>query len=833
MKNKKSRVAALIKEKINCFDLMQEFNLDATKQADGESYRTYSWTHEGSNPTSMQIWGDSWYCHSSKMSGDVISMYAWLKFKGDNAQAFKSLMHRLNIGTSDEQKEEYEKYVADMERLKKNVEQFHKNLEPKHRQYFYNRHISDKFIDAYKCGYDPYADRIIIPVWKSGNPIYYCARAFDDSKISKDYPKYKKPSLSFSSYRENEMYGEETLKRGNDTLWIAEGVFDFASLWEFGETVLCNATGMSNKHMLEVVRIAQDYKCVYVCFDNDKSGEDFAHKMAELLFKYGIPFKFVIIPNEYNGKKIKDISDAYCAGLFPDQLKQKHSYDGVKTLLKSHDTYDDLYEYIYPMAPYLKRKAKQSVKEFIEENYTGEDKKDLLKMLKRGKTQQEYAHEFIKAYQYDLWYYKDLGMFYQFNGKYWEPIDEIILRQSFQKMSDLRATEERAVFEKIRIQSADRVGAKPNTKPCLNVNNGTIYFDTSNVAECWKFKKSHSKEDYCTYCLGFDYDPNAKNPDYDEFLHKIFVNHPSGEENMIMRYHEYLGSIFIEKNVESKAIMWVGDGSNGKTKLNEIVEHMLDESLWCSIPLYSMSKEFRLQELIGKRVNFIHDPKSDTYESESTFKAIIDNNSISTNVKNHQPVTFIPIASVFIDANDMFHPQDKSDGWLRRFFGTTHYLYNTFTTNENDVNNVNVFMADKNIMDKICTPTGLSYVLNRALEGYTRIVMNGMKYSTIPTDRNADNDLKGAGNHLYVFACEFDFYFAIDRNSPAYEHDEITSTQLYELYSRWYPDKGYNMRFMLSKETFFKRIEKEFARAGRNIKKVRKSKSMVYLNLEK
>ncbi len=34
----------------------------------------------------------------------------------------------------------------------------------------------------------------------------------------------KKPTIGFSSYRENELYGYDTLDRGNDDLWIAEGI---------------------------------------------------------------------------------------------------------------------------------------------------------------------------------------------------------------------------------------------------------------------------------------------------------------------------------------------------------------------------------------------------------------------------------------------------------------------------------------------------------------------------------------------------------------------------------------------------------------------------------
>lgn len=828
---KQSRTSELIKSKINCFDLIDEFNLEVTKCSDGESYRTYSFTHDGHNHTSMQIWKDSWFCHSSKISGDVISMYAWLKFNGDNSLAFKDLMHKLGIGTDDEQSEEFKMYLDDVNRLRANVKQFHANLKPEHRQYFYNRHISDDFIDSHKCGYDPSTDRIIIPVFKNGSPIYYCARAFDNSKISKTYPKYKKPSIGFSSYVENELYGLDTLKRDNNVLWIAEGVFDYASLWQDGKTVLCNATGLSNKHIDYVVKIAQSYKRVYICFDNDSQGKKFAQRMYKALFEHNIPFMLVTIPDEYNGKKIKDISDAYCNALLPDELAERYATDGVQKYLKQYEDYDDLYDYLYPLAPYIGRKIKRSVNQFINQHFDKEDIKDLEHMLKRGKTQNEYARDFIKIYDHELWYDPVQG-FYEFNGKYWQPVDEIMLRQCFEENFDIRNNDEKSIFDKVKVQSAKKGMPVANQKECFNVNNGTLYFDKENIEKPWKFVENHDKNDYCTYCQPYDFNPNANDDEFNEFVHKVFYNHPQGEMNMRMRYDEYLGSVFFKDNVESKAIMWVGQGSNGKTKLNEILEKMLSESLWSSIPVHALGKEFRLQELIGKYVNFFHDPKPDTYENESIMKAIIDNNSLSTNVKNKAPRTFKSQASIFIDANDMFHPKDKSNGWLRRFEDTTHYLYNRFSTDEMEIDNETCFKADKYIIKKLCTNDGCSAILNHMLSGYERIVKNDYRYTPIPIDDQADRDLKSAGNHLYLFASEFDFDFANERGGQAFKHDEIEAQRFYEVYDEWFNEKGYLSKYEMSKDGFFKRILLELQRTGKAVEKRKTKKCNIYVNMK-
>ena len=661
---KRAKSSELIKSKINCFDLLNEFNIETQRCSGDDSYRCKSFTHEGTNPTSCQVWQDSWYCHSSKKGGDVISMYAYLKYNGDNSKAFSDLLYRLNIGDDDYRKEEIDNYKTDMERLRLNVEQYHKNLKPEHRQYFHNRQIFDDFIDEYKCGYDPYSDRIIIPVWKDGQPIYWCARAFDSSKISKDYPKYKKPTIGFSSYRENELYGYDTLDRGNDDLWIAEGVFDFASLWEEGESVLCNATGMSNKHIQTVMQVAKDFKRLILCFDNDSSGTQFTHRMFKSCFEHNIQFTIVTIPTEYRKKPIKDISDAYCVGLKPSELLEKHSRDGMKEYLSQFDDYDSFYAYINPLAPYLNRKTKNHVIDYINEciSFNSRDRKDLIKMLDRSKTQNEIAADFIREYEYDLWHDVANGM-YRFNGTHWQSVNEFIIRKSFERMYDVRNNEEKSIIDKVKVQTTDENEPMPNQKECFNVANGTIYFDKNNPEEPYKFECNHNIKDYCDYCQEYDYNPKADDSKIKLFLHQIFANHPSGEENMVNRFKEYLGSLFNPTNIEGKAVMWIGDGSNGKSKLNEIIEKMLGDSLCCAIPVDALSREFRLQSLIGKWVNFFHDPKPDTSENENIMKNLCTNDKITTNVKNKEPVSFHPRASIFIDANECFHPKDKTDGW--------------------------------------------------------------------------------------------------------------------------------------------------------------------------
>ena len=99
---------------------------------------------------------------------------------------------------------------------------------------------------------------------------------------------------------------------------------------------------------------------------------------------------------------------------------------------------------------------------------------------------------------------------------------------------------------------------------------------------------------------------------------------------------------------------------------------------------------------------------------------------------------------------------------------------------------------------------------------------NGNKYTPIPRDVNMDMELLGAGNHLFVFAAQFDFK----------DEKELTPDEIYLDYRRWYLDQGYLEKFILTKDRFFKRIEQEFRRADKPVEKVHRNYGNVFVNIK-
>ena len=81
----------------------------------------------------------------------------------------------------------------------------------------------------------------------------------------------------------------------------------------------------------------------------------------------------------------------------------------------------------------------------------------------------------------------------------------------------------------------------------------------------------HRKEDRITMSCGHGYDPDAKCPNWDKFVDRIFLNHP--EKTDLIRYLQCaLGTSLTGDTSDQKIYMPVGTGGNGKSVLMETMK---------------------------------------------------------------------------------------------------------------------------------------------------------------------------------------------------------------------------------------------------------------------
>lgn len=98
----------------------------------------------------------------------------------------------------------------------------------------------------------------------------------------------------------------------------------------------------------------------------------------------------------------------------------------------------------------------------------------------------------------------------------------------------------------------------------LTVNNGTIDLRTGKLRE-------HRREDYITHKVPFDYDPEAKCPEWLGLLELVL----GGDKELIDYMHRVTGYCLTGDTSEKAFFVFWGSGNNGKTTLTETIAKML------------------------------------------------------------------------------------------------------------------------------------------------------------------------------------------------------------------------------------------------------------------
>lgn len=246
-----------------------------------------------------------------------------------------------------------------------------------------------------------------------------------------------------------------------------------------------------------------------------------------------------------------------------------------------------------------------------------------------------------------------------------------------------------------------------NTDPnILNLENG--YLDlTKNPRKL----QPHTPNLLTTYKLPVKYNPKAKCPKIDKFLASL-VNY----EDIFNLYEIPAYCLLLDHRLIQKAVVIVGDESNGKTAYLDLIKAFLGEKNTCSIPLQFIGSRFYTSELFGKIANIYDDLPDYEVKETSAFKISTSGMTLLKGEHKHQdPFYFLNHAKHIFSANRLPKlAKGKTGAYARRW----HLIRfpNYFAKG--------VEGYDPHIIDKITTPEELSGFLNKALESLKRLEKN-------------------------------------------------------------------------------------------------------------
>lgn len=214
------------------------------------------------------------------------------------------------------------------------------------------------------------------------------------------------------------------------------------------------------------------------------------------------------------------------------------------------------------------------------------------------------------------------------------------------------------------------------------------------------------------------YNENSKIENIKKFLNDVL------KEGDIKTLQELFGFLLHREYKYEKAFMFNGFGSNGKTKLVELIKLFLGIDNCTSISLQRMEAQnnFDLCELHTKLANICSDLSYSSLKETGNFKSLTGRDLISAPRKFKTNIKFVNYAKMVFCANELPKPVDLSNGFFRRWI-LIDFPYTFFPKEEYEKNKdkPNSKLADPNILEKIYSKEEMSGLFNWALEGLERL----------------------------------------------------------------------------------------------------------------
>lgn len=761
----------LIKQRISCIDFCQSKGLPISKAGD----RCISPIRSGArNKTSFICYGEWWYDFSAGQGGDVIDLCALVEYGGDRGKAIHTLAKRVGI----EDDGSMDGWVEYTQNLNAKIAKWHYQLSPEFRKYCNDRGITDATIDEIRIGQTD-DGRLAIPYYKNGYVAYYITRAMPgganpDSKYMKAYK---------DGICEHIIWGLPTLDRGNDTLVVAEGMFDILSFYQEGFPCISAVTGHFSKAQIpSVLSICKNFKRVFLVYDNDlisHAGEKFTVKMAKLLFTNRIPFVVGKVPPGF-----KDVSEYYQVRGNLQSLVDD-SVDGV-TALCSMLTDQGEFEQIVRRACRYMTKSDVALL-FTEIQRVSQWPADWLKVLSKECSSAPSEDSIVKelASKCKIKYHRSLG-FVEYNGKFWERItDETVMGYIGDILGVYRTgTRLSSILKVFKSEVNTEELLDLNRHAVMNFINGTLELEPNILL------REHREDDYCTYCLPYAYDPDARSELWENYLQTV----TDYDDKKIALLQEYAGYCLFTGCEMQKSLNLIGEGSNGKSIYANVIMDLFTKPNISTVSMSDLMKDFHSIDLKYSMVNIASETRSDVTGAEEKFKKVIVGETIRDSYKGKDVTDFSSRAKwIFLSNNFMVSKTDQSDGWVRRFCFCEFNL--RFC---DDPQLPHERQADPTLERRLRTNEELTAIFNWVLEGY-QVLKATMKF-TEPDDQHiTTRDFIEVTNPIVVFCKEFDI--------TACQDNSITNADLYRNYCTWCDESRHRA---LAKTSFDKRIPKAF-----------------------
>lgn len=301
---------------------------------------------------------------------------------------------------------------------------------------------------------------------------------------------------------------------------------------------------------------------------------------------------------------------------------------------------------------------------------------------------------------------------YLFNSEYWEVISEnnckdflgdVALKMGIYKFDAKYHLFKEDLYKQFQSDARLKEAEDNGGSTVINLNNGTFEITSKK-----QILRTFNKSDFLTYQLPFDYNIEAKAPQFTRFLNDVL---PEIELQNILA--EYIGYIFVKNSVLKleKVLLLYGTGANGKSVLFEILMALLGSQNVTNFSLNRLTDDQgnSRAQLGNKLLNYSSEINGKL--ESSIFKQLVSGEPVEARLLYKDSQIITDYARFMFNCNELPKEVENTNAFFRRFIILPFRV--TIPSQE----------QDKELSKKIIG-NELSGVFNWVLNGLTRLLKN-------------------------------------------------------------------------------------------------------------
>jgi putative DNA primase/helicase len=417
-----------------------------------------------------------------------------------------------------------------------------------------------------------------------------------------------------------------------------------------------------------------------------------------------------------------------------------------------------------------------------------------------------YARHILK--NYELMYHES-DRYYIYRANCWKPIGDFkmkkTLRSFFNKFEPDKwtTTVQSTYVSALCYECWDIEDLKP-AENYINVKNGLLDLNSEKIA-----LKDHDRMVFSRTQIPIEYDQKAKCPEFKKFLSTIFQE----DQELIKLVQEIMGYCLSNSVKAHKMFIFVGEGSNGKSVLCEIMTALAGgvENV-SNVALKDFSHKFSLSQIADKTLNISTENEMDTDLDTQLLKAIASGEPIQMEEKFQNPFSYRPYAKLVFAMNNLPYVKDKSYGFERRLVVIPFdmiFVDDPKTENEAERN--------PDLLDELNKE--LAGILAFAIRGLKRLKQNDFVFTRSQTAERALEAYKEKIDPMLAFVRDF-----VKEDEEA---EPLNMTVLREHFRQWCNREGHTNMAKIAGNTFWGSLKKVLDKERINyIKKYKGSRDL-------